>query len=295
MESAGEFSPPTQEIFKKITTSVRENSMATPESKTMREDFEKKVPGLIQNVKSIIDDKEVKLGIGLIGSVQTGLANTESDTDAVLFYELGNSLPTPTYFPSKEISSLESGSIVLAYNIQDVRELVTNGAKFSSASLDQAYRSENDIVNSYKNKEDMDFLIEGSGNWDKLRPLTTLFNYTSPDQEMVGSQIMLWRKDILEKISKRPDAEVFWDMVRIAWMDKNVWVENDTSEFKDRSTAVKTLIDKTIGERLGTGQTVDKTSDEYAKQYEIIQKARKSNLLPSLPQMIKEFGVESIK
>jgi predicted nucleotidyltransferase len=293
MESTGEFSPPTQEIFKKITTSVRENSVATPESKTKREDFEKKVPELIQQVKNVFKDKEVKLGIGLIGSVQTGLANPESDTDAVLFFEPDD--PQLIDIPSKEISSLENGLIVLAYNIRDVRELVANGAKFSSASLDEAYKSENDIVNSYKNKEDVDFLIEGSGNWDKLRPLTTLFNYTSPDQEMAGSQIMSWRKDILEKISKRPDAGVFWDMVRIAWMDKNVWVENDTSEFKDRSTAVKTLIDKTIADRLGTGQTVDKTSDEYAKQYEIIEKARKSNLLPSLPQMLKEFGVETAK
>jgi hypothetical protein len=293
MESTGEFSPPTQEIFKKITTSVRENSVATPESKTKREDFEKKVPELIQQVKNVFKDKEVKLGIGLIGSVQTGLANPESDTDAVLFFEPDD--PQLIDIQSKEISSLENGLIVLAYNIRDVRELVINGAKFSSASLDQAYKSENDIVNSYKNKENVDFLIEGSGNWDKLRPLTTLFNYTSPDQEMAGSQIMSWRKDILEKISKRPDAGVFWDMVRIAWMDKNVWVENDTSEFKDRSTAVKTLIDKTIADRLGTGQTVDKTSDEYAKQYEIIEKARKSNLLPSLPQMLKEFGVETAK
>jgi predicted nucleotidyltransferase len=293
MESTGEFSPPTQEMFKTITTSIRKNSIATPESKTKREDFEKKVPRLTQEVKSIFKDKEIKLGIGLIGSVQTGLANPESDTDAVLFFEPDD--PQLIDIPSKEISSLENGLIVLAYNIRDVHELVTNGAKFSSASLDEAYKSENDIVNSYKNKEDVDFLIEGSGNWDKLRPLTTLFNYTSPDQEMAGSQIMLWRKDILEKISKRPDAGVFWDMVRIAWMDKNVWVENDTSEFKDRSTAVKTLIDKTIADRLGTGQTVDKTSDEYAKQYEIIERTRKSNLLPSLPRMLKEFGVENIK
>ena len=293
MEATGEFAPPTQEIFKKITTSVRENSIATPESKTRRADFERIVPQLTQEVKGVFKGSEIKVGIGLIGSVQTGLANADSDSDAVLFYELGNSQPAA--FPGKEISGLENGLIKLACNVQNMRELVTNGPKFTSATLDEAYRAESNVVNSYKQKKDVDFLLEGSGNWDKLRPITTLFNYTSPDQEMAGSQIMLWRKEILEKISKRPDAGVFWDMIRIAWMDKNVWVENDTSEFKDRSATVKALIDKTISNRLGTDQTVDKTSEEYSKQYGIIEKARKSNLLPSLPQMLKEFGADNIK
>jgi hypothetical protein len=293
MEVTGEFNPPPQELFNKITTSIRENSIATPESKTRRADFERIIPQLTQEVKDVFKGNEVKVGIGLIGSVQTGLAVAKSDTDAVLFYELGN--PQPTAFPEKEISGLENGLIKLACNVQDMRELVTNGPEFTSATLDEAYRTESNVVNSYKQKKDVDFLLEGSGSWDKLRPITTLFNYTSPDQETAGSQIMLWRKEILEKISKRPDAGVFWDMIRVAWMDKNIWVENDTSEFKDRSATVKALINKTINDRLGTGQVVDKTSEEYSKQYGIIQKARGSNLLPSLPQMLKEFGVDDIK
>lgn len=302
-EMAREISPPKEERkgpdpFKEVLRKLVDNPLATPESRALREEFERRAKEEIARFEKEFPDMEMV--IGLAGSIQVGIAREGSDIDEVVFVRMKNGKLFREEKTPEEVEQIEAYCGRDQGRVFDFEELKERYGEYIIEKPEEADPSFNYWNRGPEEERQISFLISlRRRTYPKVFPLVDLFSYTTFEQE--GSGVVdRWRKELLEVIARRPDREIFWDyVVRPAWRLQFVFVEmREEIEGiigKKYAERVEKVIAEALAKRRKEREKGEPTEEEIEEAVYHLEGLRSKTYLPDLKMMLRLYEVEEAK